>query len=418
MTHFSGTAAGVPSSLDKLCAIGTARYNAALKVENNILAQNPVVPVPPDIDLNCGMDPSKEKILDDYIKQFMMPEDTVIKKMLGAISVMELADCNQNITDGGLAQTGKLAEHLVKKAQSAYNQYSNDNKKYPAVVKAMLSADARLQLLGGSTPPDLMTQLGAWAKNYYDDQLNKLTQNHDYGVIKSLFSLAAQAQLFGVDAPYYDQITQAASFKFTLNEGVEDIIRDNGIPPDTQHVIIQGSINLNQIASKSGFSYEGEGYINYVYGLTPDVCNDASDNPQGGHDKIVLPQDFQLSVFVDSLDLCQQNYVAVHFDSLGSSLEQWDYGFDISGAYGCMNVGSDMLHSSNSSLTLDLNNFIFSDKSYYDYYQNSFNLHPYIHNGNVNAVDTTYKVDSTLSSSLGTIELIGQLEIKLVHTPQ
>ena len=86
------------------------------------------------------MDATKEKELDNYMKQFIQPEDSVIKKMLGGLSAMQLADCNTNITVGGLAQTGKLADHLLKKAQMAYEQYSNDNKKFPAVVKAILTA--------------------------------------------------------------------------------------------------------------------------------------------------------------------------------------------------------------------------------------------------------------------------------------
>ena len=417
ITHFSGSATGAPHNLSEFCAIGTAKYNEALNEENNILQQTPVVPVPPDIDLGCGIDPSKEKILDDYLKQFMLPEDTVIKKMLGGLSAMQLAGCNSNITDGGMAQAGKLAEHLLQKAQMAYNQYSNDNKKYPAVVKAMLSASAKFQLLGGTPPANELAQLGTWAKNYYDAQLLKLTQNHDYSVIHSLLTLAAEAQLFGVDAPYYNQIMNATTFKLTINEGLEDIIYDNGIPPDSQQVIIQGSIDL-QPSTNAGISFVGQGYINYVYGLTFDECNDASGNSVGGHDKIVLPQKFPLTVYVDSINLCKHNYVSIRFDSLGSSFEQWDYGYDITGAYGCMNVGSDMQHSSNATFTLDMNNLVFSDESYFDYYNNGFKLHPFIHNNNINAVDTTYSVDTTLSSTLGTINLKGQLQIKLVHNPQ
>jgi hypothetical protein len=416
--HFSGAATGTPHNLSDVCAIGTAKYNEALTEENNILQQTPVVPVPPDIDLNCGMDPSKEKILDDYLKQFMLPEDTVIKKMLSGLAAMQLAGCNPNITAGGMTQTGKLAEHLLQKAQMAYNQYSNNNKKFPAIVKAMLSADARFRLLGGTPPPNELAQLGTWAKNYYDAQLLKLTQNHNYSVIPSLLTLAAQAQLFGVNSNYYSDIINATTFKLTINEGLENIIYDNGIPPDTQQVIIQGAIDLQPNITTAGFSYSGQGYINYVYGLTGDVCYDAANNPQRGHDKIVLPQNFSLTVFVDSLNLCKQNYVTIRFDSVGSTFEQWDYGYDINGANGCVSVGSDMQHSANASLTLDMNNFVFSNESYFDYYNEGFILHPFIHNNNVNAADTTYAVDTTLNSGLGTINLKGQLQIKLVHNPR
>jgi hypothetical protein len=418
ITHFSGAATGTPHNLSEFCAIGTAKYNEALTEENNILQQTPVVPVPPDIDLNCGIDPSKEKILDDYLKQFMLPEDTVIKKMLGGLAAMQLAGCNPNITAGGMVQTGKLAEHLLQKAQMAYNQYSNDNKKYPAVVKAMLSVSAKFQLLGGTPPANELAQLGIWAKNYYDAQLLKFTQSHDYSVIHSLFTLSSEAQLFGVDAPYYNEIINAATFKLTINEGLENIIYDNGIPPDTQQVIIQGAIDLQPSITNAGFSYTGQGYINYIYGLTGDACYDAANNPQRGHDKIVLPQNFSFTVYVDSLNLCKQNYVSIRFDSVGSDFEQWNYGYDITGANGCTNVGSDMQHSANASLTLDMNNFVFSNESYFDYYSDGFNLRPFIHNNNINAVDTTYSVDSTLSSGLGTINLKGQLQIKLVHNPQ
>ncbi len=418
ITHFSGAAAGVPANFNRLCSIGTSRYNAALEEENKIINREPVVPVPPDIEIGCGMDVTKEQTIDNYIKQFIMPEDTVIKKMLGALSAMQLAGCNSSIVAGGLAQASKLGDHLAKKAQMAYDQYSGDNKKYPAVVKAMLSANAQLKLLGGSPSANVLSELGTWAKKYYDDQLAKVTQDHDYTAIKSLLELSAQARLFGVDAPYYNQIIQAVSFKFSLNEGVELIINDNGIPPDTEQIIIQGAITLQPDISGNGLSYTGGGNINYVYGLTQDACYDAANNPQGGHDKIVLPQSFYLSVIVDSLNLCKQNYVSIRFDSLGSAFEKWDYGYDISGANNCTNVGSDQQHSSNASLTLDLNEMIFSNESYYDYDINGFNLSPFLHNGNINAVDTTYEVNQTVNSGLGSIDMLGQLHVKLVHSPQ
>ena len=416
VTHFSGTAAAQVKFFNKLCAIGHAQYNQGLSEENNILQQPLNAPVPPDIDYGCGMDASKEKLIDDYIKQLETPEDTVIKRMLGGLSTMDLANCD-TVYDG-MAQAGKLAERVFKKAQAAYNQYSNDNKKYPAVVKALLTASGQMQLLGVSSPPDLLANLGSWALRYYNAQLTKLTQDHDYSALKSLLILATQAQLFGAQVNFLSDIQSAMTFKFIINENVENIIKDNGIAPDTEQVKIQGTIDLTPNFSVSGLFFLGKGDINYVYGFTGDACQNSADNGQYGHDKIVLPQSFYRNIEVDSLNLCKQNYVFIRFDTLGSVFEQWDYGFDISGAHSCVSVGSDMQHSANATLCRDLNDFIFSDESYFDYNQNSFDLHPFFHNKNINAVDTTYSVNRTVSSGLGTIDLIGQLQIKLVHNPQ
>ncbi len=416
VTHFSGTAAAQVKYFNKLCAIGHAQYNMGLEEENKILQQPITALAPPDIDYGCGLDASKEKLIDDYIKQLETPEDTVIKRMLGGLSTMDLAGCDTNF--GGLAQASKLAERVFKKAQAAYNQYSSDNKKYPAIVKALLTASASMQAMGVSSPPDLLANLGAWANRYYDAQLTKLTQDHDYSVISSLLSLSTQAQIFGAQVNFLSDIQGAMTFKFIINENVENIIRDNGILPDTEQVKIQGTIDLTPNFTAAGLFFLGRGDINYIYGLTGDACQNSADNGQGGHDKIVLPQSFNRDIEVDGLNLCKQNYVSIRLDTLGSVFEQWDYGFDISGAHSCTNVGSDMQHSANASLCRDLNNFIFSDESYFDYNQNSFDLHPFIHNKNINAVDTTYTVKNTLSSGLGTIDLIGQLHVKLVHNPQ
>jgi len=416
ITHFSGTAAAQVKFFNKLCAIGHEQYNMGLEEENNLLQQPLNAPVPPDIDYGCGLDASKEKLIDDYIKQLETPEDTVIKRMLGGLSTMDLAGCDTIF--GGLAQASKLAERVFKKAQAAYNQYSSDNKKYPAIVKALLTTSASMQAMGASSPPDLLANLGAWAKRYYDAQLTKLTQDHDYSVIASLLSLSTQAQIFGAQVNFLSDIQGAMTFKFIINERVENIIRDNGIPPDTEQVKIQGTIDLTPYFTFPGFSFLGKGDINYVYGLTGDACQNSADNGQGGHDKIVLPQSFNRDIEVDGLNLCKQNYVSIRLDTLGSVFEQWDYGFDISGAHSCTNVGSDMQHSANATLFRDLNNFVFFNESYFDNYNNVFDLQPYIHNKNINAVDTAYSVNRTVSSGLGTIDLIGQLQIKLVHNPQ
>ena len=410
ITHFSGTAAAQVKFFNKLCAIGHAQYNLGLEEENNILQQPLNAPVPPDIDYGCGLDASKEKLIDDYIKLLETPEDTVIKRMLGGLSTMDLAGCD-TIYDG-MAQAGKLAERVFKKAQAAYNQYSNDNKKYPAMVKALLTTSAALQLFGGSSP-DLFANLGAWAKRYYDAQLTKLRQDHDYSVVKPLLNLSTEAQLFGTQVLFLRDIEQAMTFKLELNEDL-DLVYNDGSQGD--HIVIQGNINLQPQFVNGRFLLSGTGNINFVSGYTIDDCEDPNGLPQNTyHDEIMLPQSFPLTVYIDSLDLCKSDSLVIKFDTLGSTDEQWEFGIDPSGA----KTGTHCQSNSGTPMQRTLtDNFIaFDTTRYYNFDTNGFTFRPAVQTGNATVFDRTYNETFNYQYGIG-YKLTAKLELKLIHTPQ
>ncbi len=410
VTHFSGTAAAQVKYFNKLCAIGHAQYNMGLEEENNLLQQPLNAPVPPDIDYGCGLDASKEKLIDDYIKQLETPEDTVIKRMLGGLSTMDLAGCDTNF--GGLAQAGKLAERVFNKAQAAYNQYSNDNKKYPAVAKALLTTSAALQLFGGSSP-DLFANLGAWAKRYYDAQLTKLRQDHDYSVVNSLLNLSTEAQLFGTQVLFLSDIEQAMTFKLELNEDL-DLVYNDGSQGD--HIVIQGNVNLQPQFVSGQFLLSGTGNINFVSGYTIDDCEDPNGFPQNTyHDELILPQSFPLTVYADSLDLCKSNSLVITFDTLGSTNEQWEFGIDPSGA----KTGTHCQSNCGIPLQITLtDNFIaFDTTRYYNFDTNGLTFRPVVQSGNATVFDRTY--DETFNYQYGIgYKLTAKLELKLIHTPR
>jgi hypothetical protein len=410
ITHFSGTAAAQVKFFNKLCAIGHEQYNLGLEEENNLLQQPLNAPVPPDIDYGCGLDASKEKLIDDYIKQLETPEDSVIKRMLGGLSTMDLAGCDTNFV--GLAQAGKLAERVFNKAQAAYNQYSNDNKKYPAVAKALLTTSAALQLFGGSSP-DLFANLGAWAKRYYDAQLTKLRQDHDYSVVNSLLNLSNEAQLFGSQVFFLSDIEQAMTFKLELNEDL-NLVYNDGSQGD--HIVIQGNVNLQPQFVNGRFILSGTGNINFVSGYTIDDCQDPNGLPQNYyHDEIMLPQSFPLTVYADSLDLCKSNSIVIKFDTLGSTNEQWEFGFDQSGT----KTGSHCQNNSGTPLQRTLtDNFIaFDTTRYYNFDTNGFTFRPVVQSGNATVFDKTYNETFNYQYGIG-YKLTAKMELKLIHTPQ
>ncbi len=411
INHFSGTAAAQVKTFNKLCAIGHAQYNLGLEEENNILQQPITAPVPPDIDYSCGLDASKEKLIDEYIKQLETPEDTVIKHMLGGLSTMDLADCDT--TFGGLAQASKLAERVFKKAQFAYNQYSNDNKKYLALVKALLTTSASMQAMGVYSPPDLFANLGAWAKRYYDAQLTKLTQNHDYSVVKSLLNLSTEAQLFGTQVFFLNDIEHAMIFKLELKEDL-NLVYNDGTQGD--HIVIQGNVNLQPQFVNGQVLLSGTGNINFVSGYTIDDCEDPNGLPQNTyHDELILPQTFPLTVYLDSLDLCKSNNLVITFDTLGSTNEQWEFGIDPSG----VKTGTHCQSNSGTPLQKTLtDNFIaFDTTQYYNFDTNGLTFHPDVQNGSATLFDKTY--DETFNYQYGTgYKLTAKLELKLIHTPK
>ena len=407
ITHFSGAATGTPRNIKDYCDIATSKYQVALDEENALLSQSINPPVPPDIDIECGMDAAKEQALNNYIKDFMQPEDTVIKGMLGALAGMQMANCNQSTTAGGLAQVAPLAERLVKKAEMLYDQYSNNNKKFPAVAKAMLSADASLQLLGGTPPVDDLSKLGNWATKYFNDELTNLKQNHDYKVIKLLLTLAGQAQLFGNNSNLFlSQIENALTFKFYINEDLKAVLSDNTL---ADHIVFGGAFDVQLSFTANGLT--GTGDIDYISGYLIDGCLDSKGNPQGGHDEINLPQSFSLTVRIDSVDLCKTDAIKMKFSQLGAFNEDWTYGVGISGV---VTSSCARYVVPNHQFTLTDNYGVFGGTQYLDSNTGKYSFPVTIQNGNAVAVDKTYNLSQPYSDGVYSANLV----IKLVHTPQ
>ena len=330
-----------------------------------------------------------------------MPEDTLIKKMLGTSAAIQEYGCDPSIAASGMAQISLLAAHLMTKAQMAYNQYSSDNKKYFAVVKAMLTASATLQLLGGSSRADLLAELGSWAKNYYDAQANKLIKDHDYSVINSLMLLAGQASLFGVNNIYLGQMEEALTFKFSLNEDLKNVV--DGTLSD--HIVIKGDTSFNL------FSPAATAKINYVSGYLIDGCQDSQGNPQPAHDEIVLPQSFPLTVKLTRFDLCESDIAVIKFSMLGAQTEDWNFGIGGSGVV-ASTCGRYVIP--NHQFTRVDNMAVFNGTKYFNLAKQEFTFHIPIKNLDATALDKTFNVNQSYGS--GTYS--AAVELKLVHTPQ
>lgn len=427
VTHFSGYAFGLPLNGDGICKIATAKYNAALAEEDSILKLPITVPVPPDVDLDCGIDSSKMSTVREYVKKFFQPEDAVIRRLLGAGSALRLLSCGPSSVQAGfLAKADELASRLFQKAQQAYQDYQSNDKKYVAVANVLLKAHAAADMLGASPSGanQTLAELGAWAETCYKDQLSRLRQNHDYKAVRSLWELSAQAELFGASIPsVLSDLQSALTFTFELKEGAISIgTFPNGDPPDSEQVIIQGAFRIQPDIPGTGQTgiWTGSGDINYVYGLTGDGCsNDYTGKVYPSHDKIDLPQSFPFQVTVDSFDACKSGTIEVSFDSLGTAPEKWIYGFDAPKGTNCGNWQSDWQNSGDASTLALINDVAFEGQPYYDFTAASFDLRLPFHNGFSTPVDTTFVATSTDSIPYQ-VKVFNKVElnIKLVHTPQ
>jgi hypothetical protein len=200
--HFSATAANnfQEKSLDDLGNWLDEQDKEAIAAAKKFLEEHKKdikVPVPPSIPLECedkDQQPANNANLDQFLKDAIEPENTLIMKLLSIKRGKAFLDKGY---DESFSLELALAYRLEKKARLLMETYKGKDEKLFAVGMFALSIGRQIQLLGGEFDTQILTDIGQWCSDAVDRLIKEIIDKHDYRKVNAVWLVAKWAALLG-----------------------------------------------------------------------------------------------------------------------------------------------------------------------------------------------------------------------------
>lgn len=273
--HFSGAAGGSPGSIEELCNFAV---NSRTYVKNKILEllKTTVNPPhePPDFFHLCkDQNKNNESLIDSYVDSIGLPENRYITELLNAEHQVNLACEDKGDLEGSLDLSCSLLDRILNRVRTLINNYSTNEKKFEAVVRAALKYTRSYELIGcdnnSSVQTEMLNKLKDYAKNCRDYWYKKLTEEHSLEAIEPLLYFEKKYLfLGGLDEDILDKIEQLLKFELKINmsASVEEI------EIEAEALVPLETADIHSVIS-------ADGQVNYVKGIIYTSCEGDGDCP-------------------------------------------------------------------------------------------------------------------------------------------
>lgn len=385
--HFS-TAYGDPLSddekLKQLQKQASEDYLKIRKTAIDYLKEPITVPTPPAISLRCPADhtPQDEEAIQEFINSVNRPEGEIIQKLLAAARADILLNStvlNGSEDDDAINVSLALAERVMKKVEKLFETYYPKEEFAKAIIQAALITQRDYELLGGKGV-SFVEKVADWVNIIAEKFLNELRENHDYKLIKVLFTLTREATLLGSARPdLLDDLLKALNFEVQYEATV----------------ILNGSVTY-KTSGKALYIAENEAYGSYYAQGTGEYTGFDSPEPELN---LKMPDPFGFETTIYNFDPCFNETIDIYINKFGKDMETY-----LAGPYVAYNQA--VVQPSISAAYSDIATYSLRGREGQEF----FKFNTPLQNLNVNAAEAHF--------SRELYDVVVLLTIRLVHKPQ
>ncbi|MDP4259976.1 MAG: hypothetical protein Q8937_17255 [Bacteroidota bacterium] len=246
-----------------MCNAEKADYDKVMAYYKSIKKEKEAdlnVPPPPEFEYDCYVcDSDRRKVYDTtiahYVRDFMHPEDSMIRKALGMMRSFLLLNGNENTISGEVDQAfskagachylsyGELNDamltiitHMYLRAEKLVDKYKNDFRACEAIARTFVTVARNFALVTGNTSSSdsYLAELAPIVARAFDFYYQQVKQNNWKQVanIPLLMGLARQISLLGSDMGDYRFQDYFEKLKVIMNDFVLTIDMDTKFGKD------------------------------------------------------------------------------------------------------------------------------------------------------------------------------------------